>query len=219
MAAEDPRSEGASPAATTEKPRSEESSEDVQLTPTKSLEQSVSLPREVFVIGLICMAQWTTQMGLGQCIAILQVISDHFGIQDPGVKAWLIAGYSLTVGTFILFSGRIGDLFGWKNMLVIGYLWYAVWSIVAGLAWYSNHVLFVFARIFQGIGPAICLPNGLALLGALYGPSKRKNLAFAAFGACAPVGSVVGSLFAGLWALTWWPCESTRLFPPNSWLC
>jgi MFS family permease len=191
-----------------EKYGSEDSSENHEPSAdTKTLEQMVSLPREIFVVGLICMAQWTTQMGLGQCIAILHVISDHFGIANPGVEAWLIAGYSLTVGTFILFSGRLGDLFGWRNMLVIGYVWFGVWSIVAGLSWYSNHVLFVFARIFQGIGPAICLPNGLALLGALYGPSKRKNLAFAAFGACAPVGSVVGSLFAGLWALTWWPCE------------
>lgn len=49
------------------------------------------------------------------------------------------------------------------------------------------------------------LPNGLALFGASYAPGPRKNLAFALFGACAPIGSIIGSLFAGIFALAWWP--------------
>ncbi|EME42854.1 hypothetical protein DOTSEDRAFT_173327 [Dothistroma septosporum NZE10] len=183
----------------------DQEAQSTSLTRTKSLEQQVSLPREILVVGVICLSQFTTQIGLGQCLSILHVIGDHFGIEDPGVLSWLIAGYSLTVGTFILFSGRLGDLFGWKKMLVMGYVWFAVWSLIAGLAAYSNHVLFVFARVFQGMGPAVCLPNGLALLGGLYGPGKRKNMAFAVFGACAPGGSIVGAAFAGLFALAWWP--------------
>lgn len=184
----------------------EEEEENASLTPTKSLLQEVSLPREILVVGIIALAQFTTQCGLGQTLAILHIIGDDFGVTNPGTLSWLIAGYSLTVGTFILFTGRLGDLFGWKKMLVIGYCWFGVWSVVAGLSVYSNHVLFVFARVFQGIGPAICLPNGLALLGGLYGPGKRKNMAFAIFGSCAPGGSMAGAAFAALFAqLAWWP--------------
>ncbi|GAB7333175.1 hypothetical protein MBLNU13_g04834t1 [Cladosporium sp. NU13] len=172
---------------------------------TKSLQHMVSLPREILVVGIISLAQFTTQMGLGQVLSILHVIAADFGIENPGLKAWLIAGYSLTVGTFILVSGRLGDLFGYKKMLVIGYIWYALWSMVAGLAIYSNYVLFIWARVLQGIGPSICLPNGLALLGVLYGPGRRKNMAFAVFGGVAPGGSVVGSVFGGVFALAWWP--------------
>jgi MFS family permease len=185
----------------------ERSTRDAILTKTKSLEHTVSLPREVLVVGLISLAQLTTQAGLGQVLSILHIIGDHFGVTDPGVLAWLIAGYSLTVGTFILFSGRLGDLFGWKKMLVLGYVWFALWSMVAGLAWYSNHVLFIFARVLAGIGPAICMPNGLALLGGLYENGPRKNMAFAVFGACAPGGAILGSAFAALFALAWWPCK------------
>ena len=172
---------------------------------TKSLQHMVSLPREILVVGIISLAQFTTQMGLGQVLSILHVIAADFGIENPGLKAWLIAGYSLTVGTFILVSGRLGDLFGYKKMLVIGYIWYAVWSMVAGLAVYSNYVLFIWARVLQGIGPSICLPNGLALLGVLYSPGRRKNMAFAVFGGVAPGGSVVGAVFGGVFALAWWP--------------
>lgn len=171
-----------------------------------SLHKAVSLPREILVIGIISLSQFTTQVGLGQVLSILHIISADFGITNPGVQSWLIAGYSLTVGTFILVSGRLGDVFGYKRMLVIGYTWFAVWSLVAGTSVYSNYVLFIFARVFQGVGASICLPNGLALLGALYEPGRRKNMAFSVFGACAPGGSIVGAVFAGIFAqLAWWP--------------
>ncbi|KAK3673073.1 multidrug-resistance type transporter aminotriazole resistance [Recurvomyces mirabilis] len=172
---------------------------------TMSLEKQVPLAREVLVIAIVCLSQFCTQVGLGQTLSILRIIADSFGIDDPGLQSWLIAGYSLSVGTFILLFGRMGDVFGYKHMLVIGYSWFALWSMVAGLAIYSNYVLFVFARVLQGIGPSICLPNGLALLGALYEPGPRKNMAFAMFGACAPAGSIVGAVFGGLFALVWWP--------------
>lgn len=140
-----------------------------------------------------------------QTLILTHQIGDTFGITNPGNLSWLIAGYSLTVGTFILFTGRLGDLFGYKRMVIIGYIWFAVWSMVAGLAVYSNHVLFVFARVFQGIGPSILLPNALALFGASYAPGLRKNMVFAIFGACAPTGGVASTAIAGVFNLAWWP--------------
>jgi MFS family permease len=190
--------------------RSNDESTDNQngdLTRIKSIAQQMSPLRELFFVGIICAAQFTTQMGLGQTLAILHVIGDSLHITNPGVLSWLIAGYSLTVGSFILISGRFGDIFGYKEMMVIGYTWYAVWSMVAGLAIYSGEVLFIFARVMSGIGPAIMLPNALGLLGATYAPGERKNMVFSLFGACAPIGSIVGGLFAGLWSLleNGWP--------------
>ncbi|OAP59518.1 hypothetical protein AYL99_06816 [Fonsecaea erecta] len=168
--------------------------------------ESFSLPHEILFVGIICTAQITTQVGLGQALIIIHDIGRSFDLTDPSELTWLVAGYSLTVGTFILVSGRLGDMFGYKRMLIVGYAWFSVWSMIAGLAIYSNHVLFVFARVLQGIGPAILLPNGVALLGASYANgSPRKDMVFALFGACAPGGSIIGCALAGVFALTWWP--------------
>ena len=171
-----------------------------------SIAETLPLGREILFVGTICSAQFMTQGGLGQCLDILHVIGDEFGLTNPGELSWLIAAYSLTVGTFILLAGRFGDVYGYKKMLIIGFAWFSLWSMIAGLAVYSNHVLFNFARALQGIGPAICLPNALAVLGSTYGPGPRKAMVFALFGATAPGGAVVGSLFAGLFSqLAWWP--------------
>ena len=156
------------------------------LNPRKSIAETLPLHREILFVSTVVLAQFTAQAGFGQTLNLLHVIGNSFGLHDPAQLPWLIAGYSLTIGSFILISGRLGDMFGYKRMLVIGFGWFSLWSMIAGLAVYSNHVLFVFARVFQGIGPAITLPNGLALLGATYAPGRRKDMVFALFGAAAP---------------------------------
>ena len=173
------------------------------LRSTKSIAETLSLPHEILFVAIVCLAQLTTQVSLGSTLNIIHVIGDSFNLTNPGDLSWLIAGYSLTVGSFILISGRFGDMFGYKRMLIIGFAWFSVWSMIAGLAVYSNHVLFIFARVFSGIGPAITLPNGVALLGATYAPGRRKAMVFALFGATAPGGAIVGAAFAGLFALGW----------------
>ncbi|KAF5630292.1 aminotriazole resistance [Fusarium sp. NRRL 52700] len=181
------------------------------ITRTKSnvsIAETFSLPHEAAFVAIICMAQFMTQAALGNCLNIIHIIGDSFHLTNPAELSWLIAGFSLTVGTFILFSGRLGDIFGYKRLFLIGFVWFAVWSMICGLASYSNHVLFIFARVFQGIGPALVMPNGLAILGASYKPGGRKAVAFALFGACAPGGCVFGALFAGLFVHgdpSWWP--------------
>ncbi|KAI1861124.1 hypothetical protein JX265_009743 [Neoarthrinium moseri] len=194
-----------------EHPEDEEMEDDdlgptaTRMNSTVSIAETLPLYREIMFVTVICLAQLFTQAGLGQAIPILHVIGDNYGNRDAGDLSWFIAGYSLTVGTFILFAGRLGDTFGYKTMFLVGMSWFSVWSMVCGLAVYSNHVLFIFGRVLQGIGPAMCLPNGLAILGATYAPGRRKSLVFSAFAATAPGGSVLGSCFASLFALEWWP--------------
>jgi len=164
--------------------------QDLELAKTKSIAETMSPLREAFFVGLLCSAQFVTQAGLLGTLNILHIIGSDLGITDPGILSWLIAGYSLTVGTFILLSGRCGDFFGYKNMLIIGYIWFGIWMIVAGCSVYiegnGGQVLFIFSRVLGGIGPAILLPNALGLLGATYNEGKRKDMVFSLFGACAP---------------------------------
>lgn len=88
---------------------------------------------------------------------------------------------------------------------MVGMAWYALWTLVCGLAVFSTEILFIVARVLQGIGPAMTLPNAIAILGAAYSPGQKKNLAFAFFGGSAPFGAIAGFASGGLFALAWWP--------------
>lgn len=161
---------------------------------------------QVVVVIILCMSHLLTQAGLGQAIAPLYIIADDLNPRSPGELRWYAAAYSLTAGTFILIAGRLGDMYGNRLMVIVGYVWFAVWSLVAGFGVYGGHILFIVSRALQGIGPAILLPNSLAILGRVYPPGWKKNVVFCVFGALAPNGFVLGALFSSIFAeLAWWP--------------
>lgn len=167
----------------------------------------MSLPCEVLFVTIVCMAQVFTQAALGQIIAPLHIIGNNLGTSDPAQLSWFAAAYSLTVGTFILPSGRLGDMYGHKQMFMLGFLWCGVWATIAGItALHPSLVFFDFCRALQGVGLALALPNGVAILGRTYPVGPRKNIAFGLFAGCAPAGFLLGAAFASLLAqVTWWP--------------
>ncbi|QSZ29818.1 hypothetical protein DSL72_004336 [Monilinia vaccinii-corymbosi] len=177
----------------------------LELIPSKS-DPFTSRLREYIFIAIICMAQLMTQAALGQVIAPLHIIGDSFGITNPGQLSWFAAAYSLTVGTFILIAGRLGDLYGHKILFIGGFFWFALWSLLAGFSVYSNAIFFDVTRALQGIGPAFLLPNALALLARTYEHGRKKEMIFSLFGATAPTGFALGAVFSALFSeLVWWP--------------
>ena len=166
-----------------------------------------SLTGEALFVAVICSSQLLTQAGLALSIVPQRNIGRSFGIEDqPGQLSWFSAGYSLTVGTFILIAGRFGDVFGHKPFFVGGYVWLALWSALAGVAVYASPGFFIFSRAMQGIGPAFLLPNAIAILGRCYDPGRRQNIIFSLFGATAPSGFLLGSVFSSLLSqMEWWP--------------
>ncbi|KAK3182664.1 Low affinity NH4+ transporter [Lecanicillium sp. MT-2017a] len=166
-----------------------------------------SLAAETVFVAIICSSQLLTQAGLAMSIAPSGYIAQSFGLEDePGQLSWFSAGFSLTVGTFILIAGRLGDVFGHKRFFVAGFVWYGLWSALAGFAVYAGPIFFAFCRAMQGIGPALLLPNSIAIIGRSYEPGSRQNMIFCLFGATAPAGFLLGAIFTSLLSQrVWWP--------------
>ena len=112
-------------------------------------------------------------------------------------KFWLITSYiSLTQGTFVLMSGRLGAIFGHKNMLLIGGAWFSVLTIINGFI--PDFLGFCAIRALSGIGGALILPNGVAMVGITNPPGRIRNLSMGFFGASAPIGGYIGGIIVGL---------------------
>lgn len=168
----------------------------------------ISVVREALFLFIMCMAQMFTQAGVAQTVNAPTQIAETFGVEhSPGELAWFTASFSLTVGTFILISGRLGDIYGYKLVYIVGFVWYGVWSLVCGFAGFtSSSVFFDVVRALQGIGPALTMPNATALIGHYYHNGPKKGLAMCLFGSVAPSGFVFGALFGGIFTqLVWWP--------------
>ncbi|KAJ0413631.1 hypothetical protein BJY00DRAFT_56367 [Aspergillus carlsbadensis] len=104
---------------------------------------------------VVCMAQFMTQAGLCMLIAPMYLIGNSFQTSSAGETSRLAAAYSLTVGTFILVADRLGGVFGHRLMFIIEFLWFGLWSLLAGFSVWSGQDFFDCCRGLQGIGPAI----------------------------------------------------------------
>lgn len=182
--------------------------------------ENISVVREILFMSFMCLSQLLTQAAVAQTMNTQFHIAKTFGVEDnPGEMSWFAASFSMIVGTFILISGRLGDIYGYKVLYVIGYLWFGVFSLLCGFAGLTKStIFFTTMRGLQGMGPAIMMPNTQALIGSYYPESHKKNICLALFGAVAPSGFLVGALFSGFfavvhtWQWTFWTCGILSIF-------
>ncbi|GBE89981.1 efflux transporter [Sparassis crispa] len=118
---------------------------------------------------------------------------------------WIISAYSLSSGCLLLFFGRLADLYGRKLAFLFGAVVLGLFGLGCGFA--KNEIALDVLRGFQGIGAAACIPASLGMLAHAFPPSRMRSIAFATFGAGAPVGAAIGSTIGGvltqLTAKTW----------------
>jgi EmrB/QacA subfamily drug resistance transporter len=95
----------------------------------------------------------------------------HVFHADLSFIQWVLLVYDLAVIGLVLTLGRLGDLFGRKWIYILGFLLFVASSTLCGLA-YSSGQLIGF-RVLQGIGGALILANGRALVTINSPPSER----------------------------------------------
>src|SRR5215468_5711635 len=109
---------------------------------------------------------------------------------------WVLSGYLLTYGGFMLLGGRAADLLGRRRVLVAGMVVFSISSLVGGLATSSG--MLIGARLVQGLGAAMMLPATLSILTTSFHEGKDRNTALGAWGAIAGLASAVGVFLGGL---------------------
>ncbi|KAI9657955.1 MAG: hypothetical protein M1821_002612 [Bathelium mastoideum] len=110
---------------------------------------------------------------------------------------WITSASSLAGGAFLLFFGRVADLFGRKTLFLGSLFLFAVFCLAAGFS--KNPITLDVLNGVIGFTTASAVPPAQGMLGVIYEkPSKRKNYAFACFSAGNPLGFVFGTIFSGI---------------------
>ncbi|QGI94326.1 hypothetical protein CEK26_007395 [Fusarium fujikuroi] len=162
---------------------------------------------ESLFVAVICMAQVLTYASLAQTLTSARRIGESFFEPERTTHlAWFTSAFALSYGATTLFGNRIGNVCGQRYAFIAGYIWFALWSLLAGLSVYvqtsdnGGAIFFCFCRAMQGIGPAFVIPNGHGMLVRAYPPGPRKMLVMGFFDASVPFGFVIGSVMTGLFA-------------------
>jgi EmrB/QacA subfamily drug resistance transporter len=107
---------------------------------------------------------------------------------------WVINAYTLTLASMILLGGSLGDRFGRRRVFIIGVVWFALASLLCGLA--PNVETLIAARALQGVGGALLTPGSLAILQAAFRPEDRGR-AIGAWSGLAGVAGAAGPFIGG----------------------
>ena len=120
----------------------------------------------------------------------------------------VVTAYTVALAALLLTGGTLADVAGRRRVLLAGLAVFSAASAACALAGTAEAL--IAARAVQGVGAALVLPGGLAVLAAAYpepGPRARAVGIWAATGAAALVaGPVVGGLLvaASGWPAVFW---------------
>jgi EmrB/QacA subfamily drug resistance transporter len=114
----------------------------------------------------------------------------------PEDLQWVVSGYALTFGGFLLLGGRAGDLLGRRRIFMIGLAAFAAFSLLAGLS--TSPEMLIFARLMQGAAGAILSPSVFSIVSVTFREGSERNKALGILGAIAGSGAAIGVLLGGV---------------------
>src|SRR5512133_172573 len=155
----------------------------------------LSSRRGVAILLLLSVVQFMDILDASILNIALPSIKSDLGFSQQSLQ-WVVNGYILTYGGFLLLGGRMADLLGRRSVLVTGLIVFAGSSLLGGLAHTSS--LLVGARFAQGIGAAMMSPAALSTLTSTFRSTRDRNTALGVWAAVSGIGGAVRVLSGGL---------------------
>jgi EmrB/QacA subfamily drug resistance transporter len=162
--------------------------------PARPVEQKHSpwLVLSVLCLGFFMILLDTTIVNIA-----IPAISDHLHASLSQIL-WILNSYVLVYAVLLITAGRLGDLYGPKQLFLVGLVIFTGASVACGFA--QNPTQLIVFRIIQGVGGALLTPQTLSVLTMIFPPEKR-GAAFGIWGATAGIATVAGPVVGG-WLVT-----------------
>src|SRR5436853_898129 len=157
-----------------------------------------SAPRDVsrwLVLVLVGLAQFMVVLDATIVNVALPSIQRGLNFSTQNLQ-WVVNGYTLAFGGFLLMGGRAADLFGRQRLFLIGIALFSAASLLNGLA--SSGGVLVAGRALQGLGGALVSPAALSIITTTFAEGRDRTRALGVWSAIAVRGGAVGLLLGGI---------------------
>ena len=151
--------------------------------------------RGALTLALLLLVQFLDFLDVSIVNVALPSIKDELGFSEQSLQ-WVVSGYVLTYGGFLLLGGRAADLVGRRRILLAGLVVFALASLVAGAA--HADTLLVAARLAQGIGAAMMSPAALSILTTTFTNQRERAIALGAWAAIPGLAGASGVVLSGV---------------------
>jgi EmrB/QacA subfamily drug resistance transporter len=155
----------------------------------------LSTRRGKLTLALVCLAGFLDFIDTTIVNVALPSIRQHLGFAEQSLQ-WVVSGYLLTYGGFLLLGGRAADLLGRRRLLITGTALFGLSSLMGGLA--GSEGMLIAARLTQGLGAAMMTPAALSILTTSFTEGSDRVKALGVWSGTIPLASAVGVLAGGL---------------------
>ncbi|WP_082099372.1 MFS transporter [Demequina maris] len=151
-------------------------------------------PRRWWGLAAIGLAQLMVVLDMTIVNIALPTAQTDLGISDAD-RQWVITAYTLAFGGLLLLGGRLGDVFGRKQTLIIGLVGFAAASAFGGVS--QTFAMLIIARALQGVFAALLAPAALSMLNVTFTDPQERARALGVYGAVAGGGAAIGLILGG----------------------
>jgi EmrB/QacA subfamily drug resistance transporter len=120
----------------------------------------------------------------------------HASLAEIG---WVINAYVIVLAVLMITAGRLGDLRGRRNLFIGGIATFTLASAASGLSQTGTEL--IAARVVQGFGAAMLMPQTMAIIIAIF-PRERRGAALGVWGGVAALATIAGPTVGGV-LVTW----------------
>src|ERR1700760_83490 len=148
-----------------------------------------------WVLIILALAQFMVVLDTSVVNVALPAVERGFVMSQTSLQ-WIVTGYTLTFGGFLLFGGRAADLFGRRRLFMIGAALFGIVSLLDGLS--QSGTMLIALRAAQGLAAALMSPAALSIVLVTYREGRERNTALSVWGAVASGGAAAGLLLGGV---------------------
>jgi len=152
-------------------------------------------PRRWKALAVLALIQFMLILDVTVVNVALPRVQHDLGFSRPGL-AWVVNGYVLMAGGFLLLGGRMADIFGRRRLFLVGVGLFAVASAACGAA--VDPGMLVVSRFVQGLGEALAAPASLGLIALLFPDPRERMKALGIWGGIAGLGGTSGTVISGV---------------------
>lgn len=150
---------------------------------------------KVWALTVICVGALMTIWDYAAVAVILSQIHSELGFSEVGL-AWVVNAYFIAFAGFLLFSGCLGDVIGYRRMYLAGSVLFSMASL--GCAFSHAPWQLILSRVVEGLGSAALSTSGTSLIVNLFEQQDERAKAFGISVFASSGGSIVGALASGV---------------------
>lgn len=149
----------------------------------------------------LCGAAFLEGIDIAMFNVALPVIREALALPTLELQ-WVISGYVIGYGGFMLLGGRTADVFGRRRVFLIALAVFIVVSAAGGIA--STGALIVVVRVVTGIAAAFLMPAGLAIITTSFPEGPQRDRAVLVYAGIGAAGFSLGLVAGGVLTAVGW---------------